>query len=208
MASNIQNALRGILGDGGRAAKFWVELFIPSKNTETAKSAGIICKGSSFPGKSMDTIPLVYKGRTIPLPGQHKYTQTWELTFYLEENHATRLYFMDWMQAMNKNHEAYYISDTSGMTKSIRNEQFAARDFNVYQLNFDMTKKVAVYHLKNCYPINISDITLGSAEVGSIGEFNVTFAYSHFTIQNDAAVANPDYTIISKKEELDTWVAQ
>lgn len=199
MSTKIQALLERVLGDGGRAAKYVVKLPLPAKdatNKFSSSDLNIICKGASFPGKTLDTIPFTYRGRTIPLPGQHKYSQSWDLSFYLDESHVSRLYFMDWMQAMNTPNESYYKSDnnkndgqTSILTEAIRKlpRQSKTTTIVVQQLNFDMNTTVADYTLYNCYPISVSDVTLGSDQVGAIGEYTVSFSFSHFMIQSKTA---------------------
>jgi len=204
MSSKIISLVKDVLKDGARAAKFAVLLALPeaSKGTPaiSEKMTSVLCKATSFPGKNIDPVNFQYKGRTIPLPGQVKYTQTWELTFYLEENHASRLYFLDWMQALNNENESYYSPNTgssnshpSGQTGAIRSEVTGAnnfinviKDFKVYQLDFDMKKKTAVYNLFNCYPVSVSDVQVSSESVGQMLEYTVTFSYSHFTIQTSS----------------------
>jgi hypothetical protein len=189
MSSKIQNLLQSALGDGARTAKFSIILPPPSSSSGTPPvkmdEMNVICKAASFPGKSLETIPFLYKGRTIPLPGQHKYSQTWELSFYLEEDHKTRLYFMDWMQAMNDINESHYIGLTSGQTAEMRKTPLRGRmtTLKVNQLDFDMRNTKATYTLYNCFPTNISDITVDSSQVGSVAEYTVTFSFSHFIIQ-------------------------
>lgn len=216
MASLIQQTLEGILRDGARSAKFWVEITVPEKSIglPEQKNMSFICKGTSFPGKTLDTIPFVYKGRTIPLPGQHKYQQTWDLTFYLEEQHHSRVVFMDWMQAMNQAHEAYYDTShgsaysTSSLTKKIREDSRhgIASSFKVYQLDFDLKKKTAEYTLYNCFPISIGEVTLGSDQVGAVGEYTVTFAYSDFIVKNK--LSDSKFDLFSRQEEKNFNVNQ
>jgi len=209
MSSVIQTKLKSILNDAARTSKFFIELVVPAKSVsnDAQRNLGIICKGTSFPGKTLDTIPFNYKGRTIPLPGQHKYAQTWDLTFYLDESHNSRLIFMDWVQGMNKGFESYYDKSQGNLSTSSLTDQIRADSrkglttLNVKQINFDGDKSVAVYTLFNCFPISVSDVTLGSDQVGSIGEFTVSFSFSHFTVQSKTE----NFAVPITKEKEATW---
>jgi hypothetical protein len=193
MSSKLQNLIQKTLGDGARAAKFAIHLNIPSSSKGTPAISenilNILCKSSSYPGKTIEPINITYKGRSIPIPGQVKYSQTWELTFYLEENHSSRLYFLDWMQALNNANESYYVGATSGQTATMRkgnnnNKSQNIKDLSVKQLNFDMDKSTAEYTLYNCYPSAVGDVTISSDTVGQVLEYTVTFSFSHFIIQS------------------------
>jgi len=200
MASKIQKLIQQTLGDGARSAKFVVYINLPEASKGTppmdSKKLKILCKASSFPGKTIDTINIPYKGRSIPIPGQVKYSQTWELTFYLEESHASRLYFLDWMQALNGKNESYYLGSTSGETHTLRSAEVKGnktanfKTLIVKQLNFDMDKSVADYTLYNCYPTAVGDVSVASDSVGTILEYSVTFSYSHFIVQSKSTAFN------------------
>lgn len=195
MATKIQTLMEKVLHDGARAAKFTVMINlpeVPGNPPVTNRWLELVCKGTSFPGKTIEPKQFMYKGRTIPIPGQEKYTQTWDLTFYLEEDHRSRLYFMDWMQALNTPNESYYVSSSSGQTTQSRALGTNKGDFSklvktmeVSQLDFDMKNTTAKYTLSNCYPISVGDVQVSSDSVGQVLEYTVTFSFSHFIVQSE-----------------------
>jgi hypothetical protein len=202
MAKHFQTLLATVLGDGARPAKFMVNICnIPGEiQKNTQENISVLCKGAIFPGKSLTTIPFEYKGRTIQVPSHVKYEQTFELSFYLEETHKLRILFMDWIQGFDKSYESYYTgsgtsSKTTGndinigskLTESIRDfktEKEKMTSIKVSQLDFDLKLKTAEYIFHNCYPTQVSSVTVDSSQVGAILEYSVTFAYSHLLVYN------------------------
>lgn len=205
MAKKLQTLIQNIVGDGARAAKFFMEIgSIPgleSSTNQNARVLAVMCKAASFPGKTLTTIPFDYKGRAILIPSHVKYEQTFELTFYLDEDHSARIIFSDWMQGFDMSYESYYEgthssnSNTSGinngsiLTESIRNK-YGNNDFGkmttvkVSQLDFDNETKTAEYIFHNCYPSQLSPVTVDASQTGAILEYTVTFTYSHMLVYN------------------------
>jgi len=202
MAKHFQTLLATILGDGARPAKFMVDICnIPGKTENNIqKNISVLCKGAIFPGKSLTTIPFEFKGRTIQVPSHVKYEQTFELSFYLEETHKLRILFMDWIQSFNESYESYYTgSGTSSKTTSngvnvgsefttslrkLETQKDKMASITVSQLDFDLKLKTAEYIFHNCYPTQVSSITVDSSQVGAILEYSVTFTYSHLLVYN------------------------
>jgi hypothetical protein len=200
MAKHFQTILASILGDGARAAKYMLNIaMIPGTPKIPTGNISVLCKGATFPGKTLTTIPFEYKGRTIQVPSHVKYGQTFELTFYLEENHDLRILFMDWIQGFDESYESYYpgagqsstnksndINVGSVFTESLRklgSDLKKMTTVKVSQLDFDLQNKTAEYIYHNCYPTGVSDITVDSSQVGALLEYTVTFTYSHLIVK-------------------------
>ena len=69
---------------------------------------------------------------------------------------------------------------------------------SIVQMDFNLEKEVVKYDLYNVFPTEIGAITLGSEEVGAIGEYTVTFAYSHY----DVSQVNSNFTAEDITEAL------
>ena len=83
-----------VLDDGARASKYACIMTVPAAlNYGDFHHLDILCKTASFPTKMVEAIQLKYKGRSIPIIGQERFVHALDLTFYLEENHKTRLIF-------------------------------------------------------------------------------------------------------------------
>ena len=186
MATYIQNLLDSALGDGARATKFDCDIHFTNRelfpDTEQMRT---LVKATQFPGKNHDIIDLKYKGRSIPVKGQVKYNQTWTCTFYLTEDHKLKNAFEVWLEGLDQKHN--YIGDatnTSGLrqTQVLHSGSYVS-DIMLFQRNFDNSQITAQYTLKNCFPTEISNIEYSAESVGTIQEFTVTFAYSHYVME-------------------------
>jgi hypothetical protein len=193
MSDKIQNKIHKVLNDGGRTAKY--RLYVTSPIGEAAAGSDgatklneldVICKSASFPGRSTDVIELKHKGKSIPIPGQEKYDQTFELTFYLDEEHESRILFDKWF-------DRYHMDDFKGINSKTSLTNNGVEDsLMVNQLNYEMDQEIVSFIFFNVFPISISDISLDASEVANVGEFTVTFAYSHYMVQNIRSGYNAD----------------
>lgn len=183
MSSYIQNILERSLGDGARATHFDVEIHFTDPLAPTARELSTVCKTTQFPSKSHEKIDFMYKGRSIPIKGQTKYSQTWTATFYLSEDHKLRHAFEDWIEAIDQKHNyddgvGFGVSRTqavhasSGYTKTVK----------LYQTSFEDDQNTAVYTLYNVFPTEISELEYSADNVAAVQEFTVTFAYSHYNL--------------------------
>ena len=103
MSTNVQNLIQSALGDGARSTKFDVMFQFTNPNLfPNQRNVAVLVKSSNFPSKSCSTINVPYKGRAIPIRGQEKFSQTWECTFYLDENHKIKNAFEAWIDALDE----------------------------------------------------------------------------------------------------------
>lgn len=203
MSSIVQNMLQKSIGDGARSTKF--QILFEFTNPNSAPSANdmmTMAKTTSFPGKSHSIIDFKYKGRSIPLRGQTKYTQTWECTFYLTEDHKLKNAFENWMEALDEKHNYMDVTTVAGVGEIQRihsNKKNYTTTIVLYQRNFDDDQDTAVYHLHNVFPIEVSPIQYSYEQQGQIQEFTVTFAYSYFTMSvNKGRAGNFIDTLVDK----------
>lgn len=186
MPAHIQNLIDSVLGDGARAAKFEVDLiFTNSTLFPDPAHFKVLVKSTSFPGKSHERIDFKYKGRSIPIKGQTKYSQTWECTFYLTHDHGLKNAFEVWIEALDQKHN-YHFDVTSipnlEPTQMIHADSKYTSTAFLYQRNFEDDQNTATYMLENVFPTEVSNVQYSSDSVGQIQEFTVTFAYSHYSL--------------------------
>jgi len=181
MATLIQNKFDHILGDGARASKFDVNIAFNNDLYNDAEALAFMAKATSFPGKSHDIIDLKYKGRSIPIKGQTKFEQTWECTFYLTQDHVLKNVFETWIESIDQQHNYFYKESIPKLSDTQKgNEGSYVTNMMVYQKNFEGTQDTSTYVLYNAFPTAVSSVTLDAESVGTITEFTVTFAYSHY----------------------------
>lgn len=186
MSSAIQNILARTLGDLARATKYEVFFAFTDPKSQLDKDTLIAMgKTASFPGKSHTTIDFKYKGRSVPIKGQTKYTQTWECTFYLTEDHKLKNAFENWIEALDQKHNYFDVTESDsipGMQAKHSTSGYTTELF-IYQKNFYDDAETAEYILHNAFPVDVAPVQTNYESLGQTQEFTVTFAYSHFTSQ-------------------------
>lgn len=180
MAQVYQTKINRILGDGARATKFAITGITDPFDTNQDKY--LIIKTAQFPGKFHDVIDFKYKGRNIPIKGQTRYDNTWSCSFYLEESHDLRDMFMNWIEALDQQHNmSGSLPRGVIVAKNRFNFSTYTSTITLVQVNFDDdTQPTASYQLYNAFPKSISAIELDYSNTGTILEYTVEFSYSHF----------------------------
>lgn len=183
MAQVYQTKINRILGDGARATKFAITGI--TDPFETNQDKYLIIKTSQFPGKFHDVIDFKYKGRNIPIKGQTRYDNTWTCSFYLEESHDLRDMFMNWIEALDQQHNMNKIQPPEVITAKNRfNATTYTSTITLVQVNFDDdSQHTASYELYNAFPKSISAVELDYSNTGAILEYTVEFSYSHFNFK-------------------------
>lgn len=207
------NLIRQVLGDGARNTKYdcvfqFSNPSVYSKN----RDAAVLVKTASFPGKDYSTVNLMYKGRVIPIRGQVRYTNTWECTFYLPENHDLKLALESWLEAID---ETVYFSDSPTRAETSTRRKHHSSGYTaelvLYQLNINENKRTARYVLHNAFPISVRPISVSSEGPSAIEELSVTFSYSHYTTNeiqhvnliNQSFGANSEFVSDIKQSTVD-----
>jgi len=181
VSSAIQNILNRAIGDGARPTKYEVAFaFIDPQPQVNNDDLVVMGKTATFPGKEHTTMDFKFKGRSIPIKGQIKYTQTWECTFYLTEDHVLKNAFENWIEALDQQHNYYDVSGNSNV-QNIQHQPNYTTEIVISQLNFRADRVTANYRLHNAFPTVVSPVQTSYESRGQLQEFSVTFAYSHYT---------------------------
>ena len=184
--SSTSDLIHAAIGEGARSTKFDVAFqFTNPSMFPSAQNVAVMVKTTTFPAKQHQTIDFKYAGRSIPIRGQVKYSNTWECTFYLPQDHSIKKAFESWIDALD---EMVYFEDTPSAdvsrTRSLHNRSGYAKDIAIYQLDFTGTQQVARYTLHNVFPIEVQPLTVQSDGPGDIEELSVTFSFSHFELES------------------------
>ena len=185
MSSHIQNLVQNVLGDGARSSKYDVMLQFTNPDLfPDQRNVAVLIKNSNFPSKSHQTIDLKYKGRSIPVRGQVKYTHTWECTFYLNENHSIKNAFEAWIEALDE--KVNYPPADSNLVASTKKKHSSLEDYTkdicIYQQHFEDTSQTARCLIHNVFPIEVSAVQVSAEGPGQLLEFTVTFSFSYFDL--------------------------
>lgn len=184
--SSVANLIQTAIGDGARTTKYDVAFqFTNPSMFPSAQNVAVMVKTTSFPAKQHQTIDFKYAGRSIPIRGQIKYSNTWECTFYLPQDHSIKKAFESWIDALD---ETVYFEDTPSTnvsrTRSLHNRNGYTTDIAIYQLDFTGQNQVARYILHNVFPIEVQPLTVNSDGPGDIEELSVTFSFSHYELES------------------------
>ena len=178
---SIPKHLYQALGDGARSNRYDVLITLKDNSAGlSGRAIGMLCKSSSFPGRTHETIDFVYKGRSIPIRGQSAYEQEWSCTFYLTEDHSLRDEFATWIESLDEVHN--YVGASYASKQRNESHNGYTRDMKIYQQNYGDDGATAEYTLYNCFPKTVEAIDVNGGDATGIMEFRVTFAYSHYTI--------------------------
>ena len=183
--SSVANLIQTAIGDGARTTKYDVAFqFTNPSMFPSAQNVAVMVKTTAFPGKLHQTIDFKYAGRSIPIRGQVKYTNTWECTFYLPQDHSIKKGFESWIDALD---ETVYFENTPNANvsraRSLHNRRGYTTEIAIYQLDFTGQDQVARYILHNVFPIEVQPVTVNSDGPGDIEELSVTFSFSHYELE-------------------------
>ena len=183
--SSVANLIQTAIGDGARTTKYDVAFqFTNPSMFPSAQNVAVMVKTTSFPAKQHQTIDFKYAGRSIPIRGQVKYTNTWECTFYLPQDHSIKKGFENWIDAFD---ETVYFENTPNVNvsraRSLHNRHGYTTDIAIYQLDFTGQNQVARYILHNVFPIEVQPVTVNSDGPGDIEELSVTFSFSNYELE-------------------------
>lgn len=203
MADLYQNKINQYLGDVARSAKFAI-LLNPPKGielnislTNNAKSKATLtdsdmnsaieyfCYAGAFPGITSEPLDFKFHGKTIPIPGVSNPNQTWTATFYNDELHGIRKLFKDWIE----NAQMWLHQDDTEYGSSTRNsmlntsnpyDNFVNSYIAIWQYDYKLKNKTAVYALFNAFPVSMSDVEVSYENINQVQTFTVEFRYTHF----------------------------
>lgn len=178
----LDNVIKAI-GDGARSTKYDIE-FYHNDARITNSVLGILCKTASVPNRQLTPVTIKYKGRDIYIPGQTKYTGTYDCEFYCPENHNVRSYFERWQQGIES--RSNLVLFNPGDQKTSLQGLNGLETITVYQSQFNSnnykTHRTKGYKFYGVYPMEISAMNYDSSGPGNVLTFTVTFQYTYYSV--------------------------
>jgi len=192
MSDIIQNTINDVLQDGARATKFRCALTLPPVFGSSDRDLDILCKTTLLPTHTNEPIVISYKGRKIPIPGQDTFNQSIDLTFYMDEAHAYRQVFENWMIAMSYlNYQETNASSTDSLISQQSGDLLSGKtSITLTQLDFDGVKDKAAYTFYHVFPKSISQIEYNAESTGALLEFTVSFSYTYYEAMGTSSSMN------------------
>lgn len=167
MPSVAINEMKNAIGGGARSNKYRVYI----EKVGDAKTADLLCKSASFPGKTLGEIEVWNQGRKFLIPGDTSFTNEWQLSFYNTQDHNLRIQFINWMQQIDN-----FQANTHSTTPAA-----VVVDMKVFQIKADGTEGQG-YIFHNVFPKDIGEITLEDETPDAIQEFDVSFSFSDWEL--------------------------
>jgi hypothetical protein len=184
----LSKFFNSVLGDGARSNKF--DVFFSIDGGMFDKRLSALCQNTSLPGLNTDVIEYKYKGKPIPIPIGCTYTQDWECTFLVDDNHDIKKFFEDWISMYDTRSEDLTYTGESYHPISIPGGGTLDKptiNVRVVQYNFDAeispftqndSNVTATYMLYNVFPVSTSSI--GYTSEDDMETLTVNFKFSHF----------------------------
>ena len=169
--ANIDDFKANLIGGGARANQFRVTITPPPGIAIglDVRRASFLVKGSSLPAMAVPAIEVPFRGRKIYIAGDREFADEWTTTFINDTDFMIRDAMERWSNGIND------LADNTGVIAPADYQT----DLSVEQLDRDDTV-LKSYIFKSAWPVTVAAITLDTAEVTAIEEFEVTWRYQHF----------------------------
>jgi len=176
--ANIADFKAQMIGGGARPNQFRVELTFPSYVTlgvVAGQRAQFLCKAAQLPASTIETLPVLYRGRPINFAGERTF-QPWTISIYNDTTFGIRNALEQWQSGIQN------YNTTNGRV----NPTDYQVDLSVYQLDRNGAT-IKEYKFVDAFPTQISAIGLDYEQQNAIEKFDVEFTYNFFTSNTGAA---------------------
>lgn len=137
-------------------------------------------RSASMPEAILGNISVNWHGRTVNYPGDRAY-KPWNITILDDTGSGALLYkaFHDWHNVIN-NHDANTYTNLNSPKANF------ASNWTVEQLDANGQATIKSFSLKNCWPVGVGPLELDMGKDNTIGAFQVTMLFTHYTVGNIA----------------------
>ena len=178
---STDNFKAALIGGGARPNQFVVTLTFPpfAQDGNAANTAQFLVTAASLPGQRIGTTNnTIYRGRQIKVAGDRVF-EDWRITVINDASMSIRRALERWMNGING------LLDNTGRLNPFD-----------YQANLTVTQldrnnqELKTYIMRDCMPIDLSEIQLDFSSNDTVEEYQVTFAVQDFiTDFNPAGLA-------------------
>jgi hypothetical protein len=170
--ANIADFKSQMIGGGARPNQFRAELTFPSFVTLGAvagQRAQFLCKAAQLPASTIETIPVLFKGRPVNFAGERTF-QPWSVTIYNDTTFGIRNALEQWQSGIQN------YDTTNGKV----NPSDYQVDLSIHQLDRSGAI-IKTYKFFDAFPTSIGAIGLDYEQQNAIEQFDVEFTYNFFT---------------------------
>ena len=167
---NIDDFKANLIGGGARANQFRITITPPpgiAIGLDVRRTSFLIT-AAAIPSIEMNFFEVPFRGRVLQYPGDRPAPGDWTTTFYNDTDFMIKNAMERWSNGIND----------FALNTGTSNPADYQTDLNVEQLDRDDTI-LKSYILRNCFPQNIGEITLETANQDAIETFDVTWKYQH-----------------------------
>ena len=176
--ANIADFKSQMIGGGARPNQFRAELTFPSFVTLGAvagQRAQFLCKAAQLPASTIETIPVLFKGRPVNFAGERTF-QPWTVTIYNDTTFGIRNALEQWQSGIQN------YDTTNGRV----NPSDYQVDLSIHQLDRN-GGIIKTYKFVDAFPTSIGAIGLDYEQQNAIEQFDVEFTYNFFTSATGAS---------------------
>jgi hypothetical protein len=176
--ANIADFKSQMIGGGARPNQFRVELTFPSFVTlgqVAGQRAQFLCKAAQLPASTIETIPVLFKGRPVNFAGERTFAP-WTVTIYNDTTFGIRNALEQWQSGIQN------YDTTLGKVNPTEYQV----DLQVHQLDRSGSI-IKTYKFVDAFPTSISAIGLDYEQQNAIEQFDVEFTYNFFTSATGAS---------------------
>jgi len=172
MALKIKE-ISNVLGATARANKYRVLFTFPSgvSAVTSSQDVDVLAKSATAPQKEIGTIELWNQGRKLVIHGDTAFDNAYSLDFYADETHQLRADLLKWQTAADNFETNIHSGDPEAIFSEVKVQQLDSAG-----------NPTVTYTLHQAFPTIVGEVTWGDDSSDTPVEFNVTFAYSHWTI--------------------------
>lgn len=177
---NINDIKGALKGGGARQTLFSCQVtnkLFPEADFKTP----FLIKASSLPEVSIGNMQVPYFGRKINLPGDRAF-QPWQITVINDEDFLIRNAMEKWSNAINS-------LQTNVRAAGLSNPFSYKSTATVTQYDKTGLRVLRRYIFDGVYPQDISAIGLDWNATDQIEEFNVTFMYDYYNVDQNTDTA-------------------
>ena len=173
--ANIADFKAQMIGGGARPNQFRVELVFPTfvpLGIVAGQRAQFLCKATTLPASTIETIPVLYRGRQVQFAGERTFAP-WSVSIYNDTSFNIRNAMEQWQAGIQN------YSSTEGRV----NPRDYQVDLQVHQLD-RAGAIIKSYKFVDAFPTLIGPIGLDFDQQNQIEQFDVEFNYNYFTSQS------------------------
>jgi len=173
MTLNISDLKSGLTFGGARSSLFQV-FFANPVNGAGDQKVPLLCRAAAIPESTIGVIQVPFMGRKIPEAGDRPPFQNWTVTVINDEDFLIRNAMESWHNKI------------LGMESNVRG--FASDAPALYKVDARIVqydrqgKSIREYTMQDAWPNQISSIRLDWNAVDTIQEFNMSFAFTNWSV--------------------------